>query len=38
MVHIDSEFEPPTIPDGESYEGTEVDKSVLQGKIPLRRR
>lgn len=31
MVWIDPEFEAPTIPEDEKYEGTEVDANVLKG-------
>jgi hypothetical protein len=33
MVYIDPEFEVPTIPEDERYEGTEVDPNVLAGKL-----
>ena len=32
MVFVDPEFEVPTIPDDERYEGTEVDPNVLAGE------
>lgn len=31
MVYVDPEFEVPTVPDDEKYEGTEIDKHVLEG-------
>jgi hypothetical protein len=33
MVYIDPEFEVPTIPEDERYEGTEVDPNVFAGKL-----
>lgn len=32
MVWIDAEFEAPTIPEEERYQGTEVDANILKGK------
>lgn len=31
MVYVDPEFEVPSIPEDERYEGIEVDENVLQG-------
>jgi hypothetical protein len=33
MVYVDPEFEVPTVPDDEKYEGTELDSNVLDGKF-----
>jgi len=32
MPYVDPEFEVPTIPADEIYEGTEVDKNTLDGR------
>jgi hypothetical protein len=32
MPYVDPEFVVPTIPEDEMYEGTDIDKSVLDGK------
>ena len=32
MVWIDPEFEAPTVPEDEKYEGTEVDANILKGE------
>jgi hypothetical protein len=34
MVWIDPEFEAPTIPEDEKYEGTELDANILKGMRP----
>ena len=31
MVWVDPEFDAPTIPENEKYEGAEVDANVLKG-------